>query len=139
MGVFSVPIRVSNWQNRFLPAGEHGEEIRCDAVAGSGAAQLALPADLVERLRLVELGTVQVTTADGGRHDCRVVGIAEIEVQGRSCQVRVLELPRGAQPLLGAVPLEEMDWHVAPLDRRLVPNPRSPDGPLLPLLAVAKF
>jgi len=24
--------------------------------------------------------------------------------------VQVIELPRGAKPLLGAIPLEEMDW-----------------------------
>jgi hypothetical protein len=54
-------------------------------------------------------------------------------VQGRSCQVRAIELPRGAKPLLGAVPLEEMDWHVSPQERRLLPNPESPDEPLLSL------
>ena len=58
---------------------------------------------------------------------------AEVEVQGRICQVRVIELPYGAEPLLGAVPLEEMDWHISPSEKKLVPNPRSPEGPLLPL------
>lgn len=62
------------------------------------------------------------------------MGIAEVEIQGRSCQVQVIELPRGAHPLLGAVPLEEMDWHISPTEGRLVPNPRSPDGPMLPLM-----
>ena len=44
-----------------------------------------------------------------------------------------IELPRGAKPLLGAVPLEEMDWHVSPLKKKLLPNPESPEHPLLPL------
>lgn len=133
MGVFSVPIKVRNWQNRFTPPNEQGEEISCDALVDSGAAELALPIDLVERLRLQELGNVRVFTADGGEHDYRVFGIAEVEVQGRTCQVRAIELPHGAEPLLGAVPLEEMDWHVSALEKKLVPNPRSPNKPLLPL------
>ena len=133
MGVFSVPIKVRNWQNRFLPPDRHGEEISCEAFVDTGAAELALPIDLLERLKLEELGNVRVYTADGGQHDYRVFGIAEIEVQGRICQVRVIELPHGAEPLLGAVPLEEMDWHIASSEKRLVPNPRSPDRPLLPL------
>lgn len=133
MGVFSVPIKVRNWQNRFLPPDRHGEEISCEALVGTGAAELTLPVDLLERLKLEELGNVRVYTADGGQHDYRVFGIAEIEVQGRICQVRVIELPHGAEPLLGAVPLEEMDWHIASSEKRLVPNPRSPDRPLLPL------
>lgn len=133
MGVFSVPLRVRNWQNRFLPPERQGEEVSCEALVDSGAAELALPADLLERLRLEELGRVKAYTADGGQHEYRVFGIAEIEVQGRICQVRVIEWPPGAKPLLGAVPLEEMDWHISPTERRLVPNPRSPEGPLLPL------
>lgn len=133
MGVFRVPIEVANWQNRFLPLDRQGEGVACEAIVDSGAAELALPIDLIERLKLEELGSVRVVTADGGQHEYRVFGIAEIEVQGRTCQVRVIELPHGAEPLLGAVPLEEMDWHIAPGEKRLVPNPRSPDKPLLPL------
>ena len=133
MGVFSVPIKVRNWQNRFLPPDRWGEEISCEALVDSGAVELALPADLVEQLKLEELGSVRVFTADGGEHNYRVFGIAEVEVQGRTCHVRAIELPHGAEPLLGAVPLEEMDWHISPSHKKLVPNPRSPEGPLLPL------
>ena len=134
MGVFRVPIRVRNWQNRFLPPEEQGQEVECDALVDSGAVELALPTDLIEDLRLEELGTVGEFTADGGQHEYRVFGIAEVEVQGRVCQVRAIELPHGEEPLLGAVPLEEMDWHIAPQQRALVPNPKSPDRPLLPLV-----
>ena len=134
MGVFSVPIKVRNWQNRFLPPEEQGEEISCDALVDSGATNLALPADLLRPLKLVPLRTVVTTTADGARHEYRVLGIAELEVQGRDCQVRVLELPAGAQPLLGAFLLEEMDWHISPGEQKLLPNPRSPDEPLVYLM-----
>jgi len=133
MGVFSVPIKVRNWQNEFLPPEERGKEVRCKATVDTGAAELALPAELVERLRLKELGKIRVFTADAGEHDYRVLGIAEVEVQGRRCHVRVIELPRGAKPLLGAAPLEAMDWHVSPDQKRLLPNPESPDRELLPL------
>ena len=60
-------------------------------------------------------------------------GIVELEVQGRKCHVRAIELPRGAEPLLGAVPLEEMDWHISAQEKKLLPNPKSPEKPLLPL------
>ncbi|MBM4041792.1 MAG: hypothetical protein FJ290_25115 [Planctomycetes bacterium] len=133
MGTFYVPTKVRNWQNRFLPPAKRGEEVSCNAMVDSGAAELALPADLIERLRLAELGKAHVFTADGGEHDYRLFGIAEVEVQGRVCHVRVLELPRGARPLLGAAPLEAMDWHIAAQEKKLVPNPESPDRALLPL------
>ncbi len=137
MGVFRVPVKVRNWQNRYLPPDKQGEEVDCEALVDSGAAELALPVEVIERLRLDPLGEVRVYTADGGEHDYRVFGIAEVEVQGRTCQVRAIELPHGAEPLLGAVPLEEMDWHISPVEKRLVPNPRSPEKPMLPLVGLA--
>jgi clan AA aspartic protease len=133
MGVFSTPLKIRNWQNKFLAPEKQGEEVECEALVDSGAAELALPVEIIERLRLEQVGDVQVCTADGGRHEYRVFGIAEVEVQGRQCQVRAIELPHGTEPLLGAVPLEEMDWHISPLEKKLVPNPKSPDQPLLPL------
>ena len=133
MGVFTVPIKLKNWQGRFFPLEKRGEEIKCEALVDSGAAELALPQELIERLKLEELDTVRVYTADGGQHEYRVFGIVELEVQGRVCQVRTIELSYGAEPLLGAVPLEEMDWHISPLEKKLIPNPRSPERPLLPL------
>ncbi len=136
MGTFAVPIRLSNWQNRFLPEERRGEDVTCDALVDSGAAELALPEEIVERVRLEPLGTVRVFTADGGRHEYRVLGIVQVEVQGRTSQVRAIELPRGARPLLGAVPLEEMDWHISPGVKQLVPNPESPDRPMLPLVSM---
>lgn len=131
MGGFRVPVKLRNWQNRFLPPQRRGEDVQCEALVDSGAAELALPTELVERLKLEKTGEVRAYTADGGEHDYRVFGIVELEVQGRSCQVRAIELPHGAEPLLGAVPLEEMDWHIASQEKRLVPNPRSPEKPLL--------
>ena len=133
MGVFSVPIEMKNWQNQFLPDDQRGEDLRCHALVDTGAAELAIPTDLVQRLKLKQTGKVNVYTADGGEHTYRVFGIVELEVQGRTCQVRAIELPHGAEPLLGAVPLEEMDWHVSSKDKKLVPNPKSPEKPLLPL------
>lgn len=133
MAVFPVPVKLRNWQNKFLPQDRRGEDVECDALVDSGAAELALPADIVERLRLEPTGEVHVYTADGGEHTYRVLGIVDLTVHGRSCQVRAIELPRGAEVLLGAVPLEEMDWHISAQEKKLVPNPKSPDRPLLPL------
>lgn len=138
MGVFEIEIKVRNWQNRFLPEQERGEDVVCEALVDTGAVQLSLPVELVEKLRLIELDRVRIYTADGGEHEYRVMGIAEVEVQGRSCRVQVIELPRGAKPLLGAIPLEEMDWHISPTEKKLVPNPRSPERPLLPLVRMGQ-
>lgn len=134
MKAFAVPIKVRNWLSQFLPPGERGDEIICEAIVDSGAVNLALPAEAIAQLKLKEAGTKRVFTADGGEHHYRVFGGAELEVQGRTCQATAIELPRGTTSLLGAIPLEEMDWHISPLEQKLLPNPKSPHEPLLPLL-----
>ncbi len=133
MGVFSVEVELRNWQNRFLAVEEQGEDVVCDAIVDTGSTDLCLPADVVEQLKLLELGEMNTQLADGSEHTYRIVGIVEVEVQGRVCQVRAIEMPRGSAVLLGAVPLEEMDWHVYPKEGRLGPNPRFPDadGPVI--------
>jgi len=90
MGVFEVLIKVRNWQNRFLPEEERGEDIVCEALVDSGPLHLSLPVELVERLKLMELDQVRVYTEDGGEHEYRVVGIAEVEVQDRFTRVQVI-------------------------------------------------
>ncbi|HVM96556.1 MAG TPA: retroviral-like aspartic protease family protein, partial [Candidatus Acidoferrales bacterium] len=123
--MFRVAIKLRNWQNAFLPPEEQGEDVACDALVDTGAGELALPADMIERLRLRPLdGVVIAKLADGSRQRCRTLGIVEVEVMGRTCQVRAIELPRGTEPLLGAVPLEELDWHISPREQRLLPNPK---------------
>ncbi len=69
MGVFKVPVALKNWQNRFLPEEKRGEDLECEAIVDSDALELALPAELVERLRLEETGQIRVRTADGIVHD----------------------------------------------------------------------
>ncbi len=133
MGVFSIRAKMRNLLDRYRPLAERGEDIECDLLVDSGATELALPAETVERLKLEPFGTTRVRIADGGVRVYRVCGIVDLEVQGRTCQVRAIELPRGTRPLLGALPLEEMDWHISPLEQKLLPNPESPDGPLLPM------
>ncbi len=134
MGVFTVPVILRSLQNKFLPPEKQGKEVTCEAMADTGAHRLALPAEAIERLKLGPLDTVTAYTADGSRRQYRVFGIVELEVQGRKCQVRAVELPFSAEPLLGAIPLEEMDWHVSSKEKRLLPNPKSPDRPLVPLV-----
>ena len=132
MGVFSVEIGLRNWQNRFLTVEEQGEDVVCDAIVDTGSTELCLPVEVVERLKLLELGQMNTQLADSSEQTYRIVGMVEVEVQGRMCHVQAIEMPRGSAVLLGAVPLEAMDWHVSPKEGKLIPNPMFPDvdGPV---------
>jgi clan AA aspartic protease len=108
-----------------------------EALIDTGATMLKLPADVVERLGVPARGTRRVRYADSRIEEIpRVVGI-KIEIRGRDAVVSALVGPVGSTPLVGQIPLEEMDFVVDPKSRELRPNPASPDAPLLDLLRVA--
>ena len=128
MGVFTVEVTLRRYKDGPSFEDEPTEEVVCDALVDTGAVHLCLPADIVERLGLVQVGRRSLRTADGRRQPYRLMGIVEAEVQGRDCHVTAIEMPAGTTPLLGAIPLEDMDWHVSPQERKLIPNPLSLDG-----------
>jgi len=88
----------------------------------TGATFLCLPADLVDRLGL-PFNRDRPTNTVTGPLTLRVFGGARIEVQGRSCDVEVMELPAGRQALLGQLPLEALDFWIDTVNQRLVGNP----------------
>jgi len=49
--------------------------------------------------------------------------MVRLTIQGRSCNVDVLEVPDGVPALVGQIPLEFLDFVVDPKNRRLIGNP----------------
>lgn len=123
MGVFSVEVRMRNLLDYLVPEGASSESVVCEAIVDSGSSELCLPTEIVEQLGLLVVGRKRMRTADGQRHVWRLMGVVQLEVQGRECEARAIELPRGATPLLGADPLATMDWHISPKDGILIPRP----------------
>jgi clan AA aspartic protease len=111
--------------------------VEIEALVDTGATTLILPADAVERLGLPVRGHRKVRYADDRVETVPwVVGI-KLEIRGREAVVSALVGPRGSTPLIGQIPLEEMDFVVDPKSRELRPNPASPDSPLLDILGAA--
>jgi len=102
--------------------------VKVDAMADSGALHLCIPRALADDLRLEELKSRSVETADGRIHQVPYVGPIQLEVCGRECYTGALVL--GNQVLLGAVPMEDMDLWISPAQHKLVTNPASPNTPL---------
>lgn len=125
----------NNYDREFERRGLAGEDqVRretVDIVVDTGAVTLVLPEDLVDRLGLRRVRTVRAVYADGRAEDRWVAGIVTVRVAGREADVTCIVGPAATLPLLGQVPLEEMDLLVDCARRRLVPNPESPDRPLL--------
>ncbi|HMF41872.1 MAG TPA: clan AA aspartic protease [Polyangia bacterium] len=111
--------------------------VEIEALVDTGATMMMLPADVVEQLGVPIRGHRKVRYADSRVEEVPWVGQIKIEIRGRDTLISALVGPAGSTPLIGQIPLEEMDFVVDPKSRELRPNPASPDAPVLDLLRVA--
>lgn len=121
MGMITSEITLRN------PICPNLQALKVSALVDTGALHLCLPVHLVLQLQLKELEKREVTLANGKREMVSYVGPLEVAFGKRHCFVGAMVL--GNEPLLGAIPLEDMDLIVDPARRRLIPNPEYPNFP----------
>lgn len=95
-----------------------------DALADTGAMHLCIPPKIRDRLELEAADDKPVTHADGAHRMVAYVGPVELRYGGRTGYTGALVM--GNEPLLGQVPLEDMDLIVVPKTREVIPNLASP-------------
>ena len=99
--------------------------VRIPIIADSGAVMLMLPQEVVEVLGLREVRKAIVTYADNRKEERPIAGVVTVRVGNRAAEVNCIVGPPNSDPLLGQIPLEEMDLLVDCGGRRwfLAPNP----------------
>jgi clan AA aspartic protease len=134
-----VKIKITNFEDERDV--EHGvllegavRAVEIEALADTGAVELAIPEEVVEALGLPIIRQSRYTVAEGRKVDLPIAGAVDVEVLGRRVTGEAIVLPRGSRALLGAVQLELMDLVVVPRTGEVITNPEHPDGPVLPLL-----
>ena len=118
MGFASAKIILSN------PRLDDLKPLEVEALADSGANYLCIPHHVADQLQLEMKLTKEVTTADGKRTTYPYVGPIHVHFENRDCYVGAVVI--GDEVLLGAIPIEDMDLVILPLERRIAVNPRSP-------------
>ncbi|HEU4556054.1 MAG TPA: aspartyl protease family protein [Chitinophaga sp.] len=97
-----------------------------NALVDTGSYMLAINENIQEQLQLpvVEKGKAQL--ANGHIVECDVVAPVELRFKNRQTTCRAMVLPGNSEPLLGAIPLEDMDVLIHPLRQELIVNPDHP-------------
>lgn len=95
------------------------------ALVDSGAHWLCIPQHVANQLQLDTLEEREVTLADGKKIMAPYVGPLQIEFENRKSFTGAMVF--GNEVLLGAIPMEDMDVLIAPLERKLIVNPNSPN------------
>ena len=113
MSTFNVDLTVANLS-------EPARNRSVSAMVDTGATYTTLPQEVVEAVGSRPIGSRQVVFADGREEEWPITCLW-LTIDGREGSTFCLIGPRGGQPLLGAVTLEEFALGVDPIAKRLIP------------------
>ena len=102
-------------------------------LANSGAYMMAINEGIQEQLRLSFVEKRKLTMADGTVREFDVLGPLMVKFSNRTATCNALLLEGDNEPLLGVIPMEEMDVIIHPQRHELVVHPDHPDYALLRL------
>ncbi|MCW6537125.1 clan AA aspartic protease [Sphingomonas lycopersici] len=121
MGIVHAQIELTNARrDDLLP-------MSVDALVDTGAVHLCIPQHVANQLDLAVQDRREVTVADGRKQMVDYVGPVRVRFANRQCMVGALVL--GDQPLLGAIPMEDMDLVISPARQSIIVNPANPNIP----------
>jgi clan AA aspartic protease len=102
------------------------KRLKVSMLVDSGAYMLIINDHIKEQLDLPVLEEQVARLADDTEIRVEVVGPVEIRFENRRASVDAMVLPGDAEPLLGAIPMEDMDVVIDPKQQRLIVNPENP-------------
>lgn len=108
-------------------ANDEIKRITVNALVDTGAYMLVITDYIRQQLDLPLIQEQIFRLADDSEIRGEVVGPVEIRFENRSTTVRAVVLPGAEEPLLGSIPLEDLDVAIDPRQQRLIVNPESPD------------
>ncbi|MDP2827521.1 MAG: clan AA aspartic protease [Sulfuricellaceae bacterium] len=122
MGIIRTEFTFSNPSDKTL------QPVKALALVDTRAVHLCLPEHIAIQLNLEELEQREVTLANGHKITVPYCGPVEIHFKNRRCFTGAMVM--GDEPLLGAIPMEDMDLIVIPNRHTVDVNPISPNIPM---------
>ncbi len=131
MGLVYADVELINGEDlvlvrRHLMDAEEVKKIHLNILVDTGSYMLCINESIQEQLQLPIVDSKKAQTADNRIIDCPVVDQVQLRFKNRQWSGRAMVLPGDAEPLLGAIPLEEMDVLIHPLRNELIVNPEHP-------------
>jgi clan AA aspartic protease len=113
--------------------------IQVEAMVDTGAFYMVINEHIQEILQLPIVGKKKVALANGQPLECDHVFPIEIRFENRVAHCDAIVLPGDAEPLLGALPLEQMDVLIDPVRQRLIVNPAHPEYAVLKMRSIFRM
>ena len=130
MGMVYANILLINEEDRLLQKRGHLSEDKIRqmdvrVLVDSGAYMLTITEHIRKQLGLEKVNEQEAELADGTIRVLDVVGPVQIRFHNRLSITTAMVIP-GGEPLLGSIPMEDMDVIIHPLKEELVVNPENP-------------
>lgn len=105
---------------------EEIKRMHVNMLCDTGSVYMCINENIQEQLQFPVLEKRKGQLANGHIVEYDVVGPVEVKFKNRRCTVNAMVLPGDNEPLLGAIPLEDMDILIHPQRQELIVNPDHP-------------
>jgi clan AA aspartic protease len=111
---------------RHLIGKEEIKQMTVKMMVDSGAYMMAINETIQEQLDLSFIEKRKAILADGSVQEYDLVGPIHVKFLNRTAICSAMVLKGDSEPLLGAIPMEEMDVLIHPRRQELIVNPEHP-------------
>jgi predicted aspartyl protease len=94
------------------------------ALVDAGALYMTINENIQEILQLPVIGKKKSQLANGKVIECDIVGPLEVRFKEHISHCRAVVMPDDSEPLLGAIPMEDMCVIIDPQRQELITDPR---------------
>lgn len=107
------------------------KRLRVEMLVDSGAYMMAINESIQSQLELPFIEKRKAVMADGSVQEFEVVGPVMVKFANRTGVCNAFVLTGNSEPLLGSIPMEELDVMIHPLRQELIVNPEHPNYAVL--------
>ncbi len=116
---------------RNIIGNEEVKKVSLNMLVDTGVFMMGINETIQAQLKLSFVEKRKVRVADNHVVEYDVVGPVHVKFANRKATCNAFVLPGDSEPLLGAIPMEEMDVLIHPLRQQLVVNPEHPNYAVL--------
>ena len=131
MGLVYADIELINGEDiglarKYVIGEEEIKRMKVKMLVDTGSIMLAINETIQEQMQFPIVEKRKGQLANGHIIECDVVSAVELRFKNRQTSCRAMVLPGDSEPLLGAIPMEDMDVLVHPQRQELIVHPDHP-------------
>ncbi len=131
MGLVYAEITLINGEDmvlakRHIIGEDEVKKMTVSMLVNTGSYNLCINEEIQEQLQFPVVEKRKAETVDGRIVECDIVDNVQVRFKNRATTCRAMILPGSCEPLLGAIPLEDMDVLIHPQRQELIVDPDHP-------------